>query len=306
MTVTIRADRYEPLQTAPELAGIQSEVFDELKPMPPAGYFEVITGPARRATAAGRPLSIQPALVERLLADGAQGADALPLLALTLQQLYHDFGADGELSVADYEAMGGMATVVQTEVYSLLAADPDQRQAQIELLHDAFIPWLATINRDNDQPMRRLARYTDLPAASHSLIEGFVEKRLLVKDTRGGRCQLGWGSAGSGRAGARWAGCRWYGSGCGSQSGDLVPDGESWGHFGAIVISAEAMATGPEVRRDHAEHRQEPLGSAGCAEAFHGAFAVPGRLVRVLRPVEFRYLDCRCSTDGITSRCATP
>ena len=108
MTVTIRADRYEPLQTAPELAGIQSEVFDELKPMPPAGYTEVITGPARRATAAGRPLSIQPALVERLLADGAQGADALPLLALTLQQLYHDFGADGELSVADYEAMGGM------------------------------------------------------------------------------------------------------------------------------------------------------------------------------------------------------
>ena len=76
MTVTIRADRYEPLQTAPELAGIQSEVFDELKPMPPAGYFEVITGPARRATVAGRPLSIQPALVERLLADGAQGADA--------------------------------------------------------------------------------------------------------------------------------------------------------------------------------------------------------------------------------------
>ena len=115
MTVTIRADRYVPLQTAPELAGIQSEVFDELEPMPPAGYFEVITGPARRATAAGRPLSIQPALVERLLADGAQGADALPLLALTLQQLYHDFGADGELSVADYEAMGGMATVVQTE-----------------------------------------------------------------------------------------------------------------------------------------------------------------------------------------------
>ena len=68
---------------------------------------------------------------------------------------------------------------------------------------------------------------------------------------RGGRrCQLGWGSAGSGRAGARWAGCRWYGSGCGSQSGDLVPDGESSGHFGAIIVSGEAMAAGPEVRRD--------------------------------------------------------
>ena len=187
VAVTIRADRYEPLQTAPELAGIQSVVFDQLKPMPAAGYTEVITGPARRATAAGRRLIVQPALVERLLADSAEGADALPLLALTLERLYHDFGADGELSVADYEAMGGMATVVQTEVDTLLGGDPDQRQAQLELLHDAFIPWLATINPGSDQLMRRLARYHDLPPASHDLIDALVAKRLLVKDTRDGQ-----------------------------------------------------------------------------------------------------------------------
>jgi hypothetical protein len=38
VAVTIRADRYEPLQVAPELAGVHAVVFDELKPMPPAGY----------------------------------------------------------------------------------------------------------------------------------------------------------------------------------------------------------------------------------------------------------------------------
>jgi hypothetical protein len=54
VVVTIRADRYEPLQIAPELAGIHSVVFDQLKPMPPAGYSEVITGPARRASAPRR------------------------------------------------------------------------------------------------------------------------------------------------------------------------------------------------------------------------------------------------------------
>ena len=95
------------------------------------------------------------------------------------------------------------------------------------------------------------------------------------------------------------------GSGGFRRPGDVVPGGESSGHFGAIDIGGEAMAAGPEMRGDHAEHRQEPLGCAGGAEAFHGAFALPGRLVRVLRPVEFRYLDCRCSTDGITARCAT-
>ena len=121
------------------------------------------------------------------MAETADSADALPLLALTLQRLYRDFGADGDLTVAEYESMGGMARVVQTEVDNLLAADPDQRQAQLEILHDAFIPWLATINPDSDQPMRRLARWDDLPAASHPFIQAMVEKRLLVKDTRDGQ-----------------------------------------------------------------------------------------------------------------------
>ena len=186
VAVTIRADRYEPLQIAPELAGMETALFDQLKPMPPAGYTEVITGPARRATAAGGRLSIEPALVERLLAETSEGADALPLLALTLERLYRDFGADGDLTVAEYESMGGMAQVVQTEVDKLLAADPEQRSADLDILHDAFIPWLATINPDSDQPMRRLARWEDLPAVSHPLIQAMVEKRLLVKDTRDG------------------------------------------------------------------------------------------------------------------------
>jgi hypothetical protein len=167
VALTIRADRYEPLQIASELADVHSVVFDDLKPLPPAGYKDVITSPAHRATATGRRLTVEPALVERFLAETAEGADALPLLALTLERLYHDFGADGDLTVTEYESMGGMAQVVQTEVDKLLAPDPEQRQAQLDTLHDAFIPWLATINPDNDQPMRRLARWDDLPAASH-------------------------------------------------------------------------------------------------------------------------------------------
>ena len=54
VAATIRADFYEALQTAPELAGLKSVVFDELKPMPVARFREVILGPAARATAAGQ------------------------------------------------------------------------------------------------------------------------------------------------------------------------------------------------------------------------------------------------------------
>ncbi|MDH6247818.1 TIR domain-containing protein [Mycobacterium sp. OTB74] len=185
--VTIRADRYEPLQLAPSLADVNSVVFDQLRPLQPAGYTEVITGPARRATAAGAPLEVEPELVDRLLAETAHSADALPLLSLTLERLYYDFGADGDLAVAEYEIMGGLSEVVQTEVDKLLDTDPEQRQAQLDLLHDAFIPWLATINPDSNEPMRRLARWDDLPAGSRPLIQRMVEKRLLVKDLRDGQ-----------------------------------------------------------------------------------------------------------------------
>ena len=155
--------------------------------MPAAQFTEVITGPARRASAAGRRLTVEPALADRLLTDSSEGADALPLLALSLERLYCDYGAEGALTMAGYEEMGGMSQVVQSEVDKLLDPEPDLRQAQLDILHDAFIPWLATVNPDNDQPMRRLARYGDLPATSHDLIDAFVDKRLLVKDTREGR-----------------------------------------------------------------------------------------------------------------------
>ena len=156
---TIRSDRYEPLQTVPELAGLKSWVFDDIKPMPPSQFKEIITDPARRASAAGRRrLEVEPDLVERLLSDCAEGADTLPLLSLTLERLYWDYGSDGNLRLDEYQQMGGMRSVVNHEVEAVLAHDPAERQAQLETLHTAFIPWLATINPQNDAPMRRVAR----------------------------------------------------------------------------------------------------------------------------------------------------
>ncbi|MBD1543601.1 TIR domain-containing protein [Arthrobacter sp. IA7] len=183
---TIRADLYEALQTAPALASVKSILFDELKPMPIARFREVIIGPAARATAAGKPLEIEPALVDQLLAESGKGADTLPLLALTLGRLYRDYAADGHLTLSDYDRMGGMMRVVQNEVDSLLASAPDQRRQQLQLLRSVFIPWLATVNVDNDQPVRRIARLSDLPEEAGYLINAMVQKRLLVRDTRGG------------------------------------------------------------------------------------------------------------------------
>ncbi len=183
---TIRTDFFGSLQGAHELSRLKSVVFDELRPMPAAHFREVILGPAARSTAAGRPLVVQAELVDRLQRDSSHGADSLPLLSLTLARLYVDYGGTGELTLDGYEAMGGMAQVVQTQVDSVLARDPVQRSSQLNRLRTAFIPWLATINPDNDQPVRRVARLSDLPADARAEIDALVATRLLVQDERDG------------------------------------------------------------------------------------------------------------------------
>ncbi|MET1034382.1 MAG: hypothetical protein ABWX68_03985 [Arthrobacter sp.] len=183
---TIRTDFYGALQGTPELSRLKSVVFDELRPMPPTNFKEVIVGPAQRATKAGRTLTVQTDLVERLQRDSAHGADSLPLLSLTLALLCEDYGSTGELTVDGYEAMGGMNLVVQTQIDSVLARDPTIRESQLDRLHRAFIPWLATINPDNDQPVRRVARRSDLPANARLEIDALVSTRLLVQGERDG------------------------------------------------------------------------------------------------------------------------
>ncbi len=108
--MTIRADRYQSLQEAPEFIGVHSREFGDLKPMPLTEYKDVITGPAERATAAGLRLDLDPALVTRLLADATGGADSLPLRAHAFAGLYLDYGNTGRLTLADYQAMGEWRT----------------------------------------------------------------------------------------------------------------------------------------------------------------------------------------------------
>ena len=75
------------MRTDPSLAGVGTVLFDELKPMPPTQFKEVIIGPARRASEAGMPLEVAPDLVDRLLTESGDGADTMPILALTLSRL---------------------------------------------------------------------------------------------------------------------------------------------------------------------------------------------------------------------------
>ncbi len=187
---TIRSDRYLPLQTAPELNGLYSTVFDDLKPLSRQRFADIIEGPAQRARNAGQVLEVAPELTEALLNENADGADTLPLLALTLQLLYKEHNDHGILRLDSYQQVGGIAGVIENLIYGILSPHPNLRQQQLEQLHNAFIPWLVNISAGGDLPIRRLTNYQNLPTQSRELIDKLIEKRLLLTDYSGGQTKI--------------------------------------------------------------------------------------------------------------------
>ncbi|HAT50639.1 MAG: toll/interleukin-1 receptor domain-containing protein [Nitrospirae bacterium] len=187
--LTIRSDTYERLQRAEPLGGVRQVTFS-LPPMPRGAYHTVITGPMARLAATSRPLQIDPKLTEALLQDSDHdgGKDALPLLAYTLERLYLEYGAGGELNLAQYREMGGIRGAIEAAVkqaFTAAARDPAlprDRADQLLLLRRGLIPWLAGIDPDTQAPRRRVAKLEEIPAEAQPMIKHLIEQRLLATD----------------------------------------------------------------------------------------------------------------------------
>jgi hypothetical protein len=75
-------------------------------------------------------------------------------------------------------------SVVDAIVDDALSDEPAERDRQLSLLRDAFIPWLATIGDDN-QYVHQVARWSQIPEASQPLLDALVAKGLVIKERRG-------------------------------------------------------------------------------------------------------------------------
>ena len=187
---TVRSDSFEQLQSRPELAATQPHHLVDLPPVPAGSYGDIIRGPARRVSAAGRKLVVDEPLVDALLADIESGGtkDALPLLGFTLERLYRDYGADGDLQLSEYERLGRIRGAIEAAVEQALTqadgnpAIPRDRAARLALLRRGLIPWLAGIDPETGTPRRRVARLAEVPEEARPLIELMVEQRLLATD----------------------------------------------------------------------------------------------------------------------------
>ncbi len=179
---TLRTDALDSLQ--PQWGVIKTfAVTIPLEPIQPEDFGVLITGPAERMG-----LTLQPGLQERLVAESG-GRDALPLLAFTLRELWRKRVERGEavagpngawydLTMADYEALGGVAGVVSCQ--AALCWDPrTSDEADTAALREAFLFALVRLNEEG-QAAKHPARWEELPERSRPLLKRFVQMRLLV------------------------------------------------------------------------------------------------------------------------------
>jgi formylglycine-generating enzyme required for sulfatase activity/class 3 adenylate cyclase len=198
--ITIRADSVERLLQRIAELGLEPPEALYLLPLSPSAYRDVILRPADVYNRNVRRLAIEPALADRLVAD-ATGADALPLLAFTLSQLFKLHGAGHELTLAQYNDMGGMGgcvtRVLRQAQKSAGTAGSDNN------LRRLIVPGLATWDPAANAAKRLVAKETALvggttaddlvaralsPANSFARIAlaplsyALVENRLLVRN----------------------------------------------------------------------------------------------------------------------------
>src|SRR5215471_11102833 len=172
--------RAEFLSSAPDRAGLAEAIDDTLliEPLSRARLPEIIQRPEQRAV-----LDFARGLVQRMVED-TTGGDALPLLAWTLQQLYHDAGAGPErvVTAGAYEALGGVVGSLQRQAD--LLTDELHRRGHGGLVLPTLLK-LVTID-EAGEPTRRRVERRQLPAAENAVVQAFVEARLLTSNRAGG------------------------------------------------------------------------------------------------------------------------
>ena len=154
-----------------------------MPPLSPAAYRDVILKPAAVYSERVRRLIIEPALAEALIRD-AVGADALPLLAFTLEKLFFEFGASGELSLERYNSMGGIGGSIDRAL-----AEAQRKTAGsggADNLRRLIIPGLATWDPAAGAAKRLIADEAELTGGERRslapLANTLVEARLLTRD----------------------------------------------------------------------------------------------------------------------------
>jgi formylglycine-generating enzyme required for sulfatase activity len=180
--ITIRADIVDALLQRVSKLNLVTPHPIMLPPLSRAAYRDVITKPAAVYTRQVARLDLEPELVEALV-KGASGADALPLLAFTLQRLFLDYAPEQMLTKAHYDAMGGIDGSIDLKLAEAKAkAGTVGTDANLRRL---IVPALATWDASANAAKRLVPNEADVTTGDRAglapLANALVEARLLTR-----------------------------------------------------------------------------------------------------------------------------
>ncbi|MEM9920207.1 MAG: toll/interleukin-1 receptor domain-containing protein [Bacteroidota bacterium] len=176
---TMRSDFLSAFQRHRALLGIDYESLS-LGPVKPEGLRQIIEKPAKLAA-----IEVEEGLSDRLVKD-TESADALPLLSFTLWKLWHRYGQDKYISIAEYEKLGGLHGAISLEADNVL--DQAKRLGRREDLKNAFLQ-MARLTDEGSYARQPVSWDQADVAKVADLLKKFVEQRLLV-DRRNGQEQI--------------------------------------------------------------------------------------------------------------------
>ena len=182
---TMRSDFFDRLGLQPRLLNLTSgEARYVLAPPEPAEIAQIIRQPAREA---GLSFEVDNALGlsldEVIRQAAARNPSVLPLLSFLLDQLWQRRSAEGELTFAAYNELGGLEGALGRRAEDVFTAQPPDVQAALP----AMVRALVTVSQgSNTTVSARTAPLSLFPVGTpaRALIEAFLapEARLLVAD----------------------------------------------------------------------------------------------------------------------------
>jgi len=178
---TIRSDFYQELQDSPALMALKAGqgAFD-LRAPDAGDIHHLITGPAAMAGLIFEKNEQNETLDQRILSESAGNPEALPLLEYVLRELYETRNADGTLTFARYETLGGVEGALGRRAEGVFKALPEKTQQALPMV----LNQLVSVGEDDGSMVRRRARIENLTGTpqKRQLTETLISERLLVSD----------------------------------------------------------------------------------------------------------------------------
>jgi DNA-binding winged helix-turn-helix (wHTH) protein/tetratricopeptide (TPR) repeat protein len=190
VVLACRNDFYPHLAAYPTLMALKEHgaQFD-LPPPNGADLRQIIRQPAGAARLHFEVDNTSGLALDEVLCDAAKAsADMLPLLQYCLQELYRQRGADGELTHAVYQGIGGIDGAIGARAEQVIAT---LAPAQVAAL-PGVLSRLVSVAEDEWAVTARPVPWEALRSADEQeLVKALVEARLFVSDLHGGTPAFG-------------------------------------------------------------------------------------------------------------------